>query len=48
MNQKYETFDSANNKNLNFQSFSLFCKDFKILKVIFSLETIKKVYKKYS
>lgn len=33
---------------MNFQSFCLFARDFKILKLIFSLETIKRVYKKCS
>jgi hypothetical protein len=33
---------------MNFQSFSLFAKDFKILKVIFSIDTIKKLYKRHA
>ena len=46
--QYYETFDSVKNRTMSFQSFCLFAKDFKILKTIFSLETIKKVFKKQS
>lgn len=33
---------------MNFQAFLLFVKDFKLLKTVFKLETVKKVFKKES
>ena len=42
------TFDSVKKRTMCFQAFTLFAKDFNLLKVIFALDTIKIVFKRQS